>query len=148
MVFRGEGKAYINTTAVIRDLKQLETAFFDDHFERCRARVHSVLHKLFEGVNGRDNYLSCRNLVHDVWIQSLSETLVSCTNIPSRCMGVVGSHHYSSGCLRFAMAVVTSLTLGAPWHVDIHLVRHRETRKGRSFKLPVCPQRVSTGAWN
>lgn len=62
---------YLNPTAIICDLKELQPAIFNEDFQRRRAGIHSILDEFFESVHRGDDDLAGCNLIHDVWIQRL-----------------------------------------------------------------------------
>lgn len=75
----GCDSAHLNTTAIICDLQQFQAALFDEYLERGRARIHSILDELLQGMHRGDNDLSCGNFVHDIGVQSLKNRDVSIT---------------------------------------------------------------------
>lgn len=68
----GKGIADLDSGPIVGDLQQLQAAVLDHDFQRSRSRVHGIFDELLQSMHWRDDDLSCRNLVHDAWIQSLS----------------------------------------------------------------------------
>lgn len=66
----------INPAAVVGDLQELQTALLDQYLEMGGASILGVLNELLQGVDRRNNNLPCCDLVDNIWIQGLRESLV------------------------------------------------------------------------
>lgn len=71
------GETHLYTTAVIRDLQQLQATFLGKYLERCRAGVHGILHELLQSMHRGDDNLASSNLVDDIRVQGLDWVPVS-----------------------------------------------------------------------
>ena len=67
------GGLYVDATAVVGYLKQLETAVLHQNFESGRARINSILNQLLEGVDGGHDNFTSSNLVDYVGVECLPE---------------------------------------------------------------------------
>lgn len=57
--------------SIIGDLKQLESAIFDDYIEIRRTSVDSILYQFFQRMDWRNDDLPSGNLIHDVLVKRL-----------------------------------------------------------------------------
>lgn len=56
---------------IVSDLQKLQTAFFDENFERGGASINSVFYELFQGMHWCNNNLSGSDFVDNIWVKSL-----------------------------------------------------------------------------
>jgi hypothetical protein len=63
--------------AIVSNLQELQTTFFDKNFEVGRSSIDGILDEFLQGMDGSNNDLSCGDLVDDIWIECL-KTLGGC----------------------------------------------------------------------
>jgi hypothetical protein len=64
---------YLNATAIVCDLQELETAILDEDLYRGGPSIDCVLNELFQGMYGSHNDFSGRNLVDHVEVKRLRQ---------------------------------------------------------------------------
>ncbi len=68
---RAVSRSYLNATAVVRDLQQLEATVFDKHLKSCSAGIDSILHQFLQCVNGSNYNLTSCNFIDNILVQRL-----------------------------------------------------------------------------
>ena len=60
--------SYLDATSVVCDLKQLQSAVFDENFQCRRTSIHGIFHQLLESMHWRHNDFAGRDFVDHVSI--------------------------------------------------------------------------------
>lgn len=72
---------------IVGDLKQLQTAFFDQDIDLCGSCVDGVFNEFFECVRGTLDYFPRSDFVHDLRCQRVSCGIARETFLSRRFMG-------------------------------------------------------------
>lgn len=65
------GHTHLNPTAIICDLKKLQSTVLDENIQSRGTSINGILYQLLESMYRGDNNFTCCNLVDYIWVQGL-----------------------------------------------------------------------------